>query len=944
MQHKTWFYALPLVLAVQGAFAGANLITDGGFESGSLLWSGAGGSVLTLNSAAAFSGQNGLQLLSANTYCTNGALYTLNTSAFQKGTLYEFGARTRLGSGTASSNLLLGLIKNGVSTPIYLDGYAATSKVYPDRWTRLFGAYIADFAPTDSVKLCINGVKNLPVYIDIDDVFVRPLTTSEIGYQPPTTLNYENLVQADGNRLVVGAAKTPVIFRGINVEAYNYGNDVPGTENAIDNFGWKNYDESSFQEIAGLGFNTVRLMMSFVVFEDNDKPGVYKDEGWAWLDRNIQWAKKHNLRLLLDMHEPPGGTQLPNQLGLTAATKTRLENLWAAIAQRYRNETTVLGYDLLNEPYTSDWFAYAPTLISKIRAVDPNHLIYIQPSYHPNDLGKPGKMYPLPFNNMVYDVHFYDTFASSDTGTTPYAGSVAAFKSELTNEFDGFYDASTDSFPYPLNSGEYGVVHAKYAGEKNLGAEQWTKDLSAAMDYYGINRHMFSYQEGRFGLYRGWQTYPGESTILNVPMKAMIQALNNVPVTPGTDTSPNSADFAPKTAVLRSTAVESAQLTVSGIDTTAPINVYSGTYSINGGAYVSTVGKVKNGDTVKVKHTSSASYATKVSTKVIIGGAVGYFTSTTQDIIPDKFSFTAKTGVLPSTVVDSAAATITGIDASTAISISAGSLYSINGGAFTSTAGTVKNGDAVVVRHTASASYSTSVTSTLTVGGVTGTFKSTTAAKSTATNITTTSLTSGIVGTVYTAQVSVSGGTAPYSWSVSSGSLPAGLSLSTAGIISGTPTTAGTASFSVKVTDSTGLFATKALSLVVNAAPPPATGNADMALTTFKATATSVKQGNTAGFNFVLQNNGNDVAKNARFVLSLPVNTTLASGSAAECVAATTEVVCSFGDLAKGVSRNRYIYLRPTVVGSYPLTGSATSDIGDNNTSNNNKTITLTVK
>ena len=842
-KYKACFYALPLAIAVQGALAGTNLITDGGFESGSLLWSGAGGSVVALNPAAAFSGQNGLQLSAVNTYCVNGALYTLDASKFQSGKVYEFGARTRLGSGT-SADLRMGLIKNGAA-PVYLDGYNATSKAYPDRWTRLFGAYIANFAPTDSLKLCVSGGANIHTYLD--EAFVRPLTTAEIGYQPPATLNYEQLVQADGNRLVVGSAKTPFKGRGINVEAYNYGNDVPGAEDAIENFGWKNYDESSFQEISALGFNTVRLMMSFVVLEDNANPGVYKDEGWAWLDRNIQWAKKHNLRLLLDMHEPPGGAQLPNQLGLTAATKTRLENLWVAIAQRYRNEITVLGYDLINEPYIADWFAYAPTLISKIRAVDPNHLIYIQTSYHPNDLGKPGKMYPLPFNNMVYDIHFYDTFASSDTGTTPYAGSVAAFKSELVNEFDAFYDASTDSFTYPLNSGEYGVVHAKYAGEKNLGAEQWMTDLSAAMDYYGINRHMFSYQEGRFGLYRGWMTYPGESTTLNTPMKALIQSLNGVAVTQGTDTLPSTADFAPKTAVPVSTAVESDPLTITGIDTQAPINVYSGTYSINGGAYVSTAGTVRNGDTVKVKHTSAASIGKTVSSKVIIGGAVGYFTSTT--------------GTAPPPPPD----------------------------------------------------------------------------------ITTTSLTAGTVKTAYNATLGVSSGTSPYKWSISSGKLPASLSLSAAGVISGTPTTAGTASFSVKVTDGKGLTDTQALSLVINAAPVVA-GNADMALTAFTATATSVNKGSAAGFNFVLKNNGNDIAKNARFVLPMPANTTLTTGSASECTATATQVTCSFGNLSKGESRNRYVYLRPTVAGGYTLVGTANSDTGDNLTTNNSKTVTLMVK
>lgn len=728
MQYQARVYGITLALVMQAALAETNLVTDGGFESGGMPWSGSAKSNVALSSSAAFSGTTGLSVLSSTGFCVDGALYTLNAAAFQPGTLYEFGARTRLGGGTAAGKLFMGLIKNGAA-PVYLDGYAASSMAYPDRWTRLFGAYLADFAPTDSLKLCISGGKNIPTYLD--DVFVRPLTTGEIDYQAPTTLDREQLVQADANRLVKGSAKTPLQIRGINVEAYDYGNDVAGGELALDNFGWKNYDQTSFQEIAGLGFNTVRLMMSFVVFEDNAKPGVYKDEGWAWLDRNIQWAKQNHLYLLLDMHEPPGGTQLPNQLGLTTTTKQRLENLWVAIAQRYRNETTVLGYDLLNEPYTADWFAYLPTLIGKIRAVDPDHLIYVQNSYHPADLGVSGKMYPLPFNNLVYDLHYYDSFASTDTGTTPYASSVAAFKTELMDSFLPFYDDGAGVFAYPLNVGEYGVVHGKYAAESNLGAEQWLADLSTALDAYGIDRMLFAYHEGRFGLYRGWHTYPGESTTLNLPLQGMIQALNGRQVSPGTDSFPAVADFTAKTAVPLGTAVESDPITVAEIDTPAAINVYKGSYSVNGAAYVSTPGTVKNGDEVQAKHTSAANHGGQVSTKLIIGGAVAYFTSTTQTSSPDKFSFAAKTAVPPSTVVDSAAITITGINAAVAISISAGSFYSVNGGAFVSTAGTVNNGDNVVVRHTASASYATTVTTTLTVGGVTGAFKSTTAAEDT---------------------------------------------------------------------------------------------------------------------------------------------------------------------------------------------------------------------
>jgi hypothetical protein len=68
--------------------------------------------------------------------------------------------------------------------------------------------------------------------------------------------------------------------------------------------------------------------------------------------------------------------------------------------------------------------------------------------------------------------------------------------------------------------------------------------------------------------------------------------------------------------------------------------------------------------------------------------------------------------------------------------------------------------------------------------------------------VSTTSLPTGTIKVAYSATLSATGGTSPYSWSVISGALPAGLSLSKAGLISGKPKKAGTSDFTVKVTDS----------------------------------------------------------------------------------------------------------------------------------------------
>ncbi|MGW0503167.1 fibronectin type III domain-containing protein [Micromonospora sp. NPDC003241] len=76
---------------------------------------------------------------------------------------------------------------------------------------------------------------------------------------------------------------------------------------------------------------------------------------------------------------------------------------------------------------------------------------------------------------------------------------------------------------------------------------------------------------------------------------------------------------------------------------------------------------------------------------------------------------------------------------------------------------------------------------------------------------------SGKVSEPYSQQLTVNGGTAPFTWSVSSGSLPPGLTLAPGtGLLSGTPTQAGTFSFTVRVTDSYDQSATRPVSLVIS--------------------------------------------------------------------------------------------------------------------------------
>jgi hypothetical protein len=84
------------------------------------------------------------------------------------------------------------------------------------------------------------------------------------------------------------------------------------------------------------------------------------------------------------------------------------------------------------------------------------------------------------------------------------------------------------------------------------------------------------------------------------------------------------------------------------------------------------------------------------------------------------------------------------------------------------------------------------------------------------------SLQPGTVGTPYSQSVAASGGTPPYTFSVGSGSLPGGITLDSAGNLSGTPTAAGTFPFSVSVTDTNQVTVTQSYQLIINPAALPA--------------------------------------------------------------------------------------------------------------------------
>jgi hypothetical protein len=124
--------------------------------------------------------------------------------------------------------------------------------------------------------------------------------------------------------------------------------------------------------------------------------------------------------------------------------------------------------------------------------------------------------------------------------------------------------------------------------------------------------------------------------------------------------------------------------------------------------------------------------------------------------------------------------------------------------------------NSVTVTATSVENPNSSGTDTFTItGGTTGVL-----------TVQTFSLPQGTVGVAYASTtLQATGGVSPYTWSTTSGSLPSGLALASAGVISGTPTVAGTSNFTVQVQDSTNATASSPESITVVTANGNACGS-----------------------------------------------------------------------------------------------------------------------
>lgn len=250
---------------------------------------------------------------------------------------------------------------------------------------------------------------------------------------------------------------------------------------------WREFTENyitadDLKVIAAHGLTVVRLPLHYKLFTDELYLGG-RNRGFEFCDRVIAWCREYGLRVVLDLHDAAGGQTGDNiddsygwpWLYESERFQRELCELWGRIAARYRDEPTVLGYDIINEPlgwqvkddspvrqrYEGRHEAICKAALKAIRASGARQIVFF-----------PGTKWNTEFHvfsdfecdaNLAYQCHSYGT--------------------NTLNQIRGNFTPFRDRSGRPM-----------WMGETGGGTDDWTAETVAALKSADIGYTFWSYK------------------------------------------------------------------------------------------------------------------------------------------------------------------------------------------------------------------------------------------------------------------------------------------------------------------------------------------------------------------------------------------------------------------------------------------------------------------
>jgi len=253
------------------------------------------------------------------------------------------------------------------------------------------------------------------------------------------TVQGPDLITPDGEKFFI---KGTNFGNWINPEGYMFGFRKTNSARFIDEMlcqmvgpdftagFWKTFKDNyitrkDVQFVKRTGSNTIRIPFHYKLFTDEDYMGLtVNQDGFARIDSVVNWCREEGLFVILDMHDAPGGQtgdNIDDSYGYpwlfdSQPSQKLYCDIWRKIADYYKNEPVILGYELFNEPI-APYFENMEELngklkdvykmgIKAIREVDNNHIILLGGSQW-NGNFNPLRNVEFNDDKLMYTCHRY---------------------------------------------------------------------------------------------------------------------------------------------------------------------------------------------------------------------------------------------------------------------------------------------------------------------------------------------------------------------------------------------------------------------------------------------------------------------------------------------------------------------------------------------------------
>lgn len=269
------------------------------------------------------------------------------------------------------------------------------------------------------------------------------------------------------------------------------------------------WTEADFDRCASLGINCIRLPLWYRNFVDENN-NWYSD-AFDMTDWFIEQAGKRGIYVIIDMHGAYGSQNGSDHSGVdggeqklaasefffggnAAANQEKYYAMWEKIAEHYKGNPAVAGYDLLNEPYCtyrynsgySDdqlhswlWTIY-DNAYKRIRAMDSDHVIIMEATWDSWDLPNPTT---YGWENVMYEYHNYEYSDYDNASNTQ----ITSMQNKINNIFSANYNVPSymGEFCY-FNNLDAWDAGLKLLNDSGLNWTSWTYKCVAEYGNWGL--------------------------------------------------------------------------------------------------------------------------------------------------------------------------------------------------------------------------------------------------------------------------------------------------------------------------------------------------------------------------------------------------------------------------------------------------------------------------